>query len=244
MKPLPFSRQRLLANVAMTLADDARVPNMVARHQQWLEGIRCRLPRNPLDELIDAFGASDVAELTGRTLRPRQTPRTAGGKYEAVAVSQATHERERMAFMTGAKRVAIISEACSTGISLHADALTPSAGKRRLHFCLEMAWGADKVLQQLGPCSSLSLFLLSMQSNSTHLSTPSITRKLQKPGADFIHPHTLLLSQFNLKKPGRTHRSNEASGPLYLFMASDRLGGDTRFVATVARRLQVLGAYT
>lgn len=88
--------------------------------------------------------------------------------------------------------MAIISEAASTGISLHADRKMPSRGKRRLHFCLELAWGADRVMQQLG----------------------------------------------------RTHRSNQETGPVYKLMTSDRLGGDTRFVATVARRLQVQGAIT
>lgn len=42
---------------------------------------------------------------------------------------------------------------------------------------------------------------------------------------------------------GRTHRSNQVNAPEYLFLISD-LAGEQRFVATVARRLESLGALT
>lgn len=119
---------------------------MSHRYLQWLDGVRARLPGNPLDMLIDALGGpAQVAELTGRSLR-----RTADKKHAKVNVGQQLHERERKAFQAGVKQAAIISEAASVGISLHADRREPSARKRRLHFCLELAWGADRVMQQLG----------------------------------------------------------------------------------------------
>jgi hypothetical protein len=42
---------------------------------------------------------------------------------------------------------------------------------------------------------------------------------------------------------GRTHRSNQVSGPEYVFIISD-LCGEVRFASTVARRLESLGAIT
>lgn len=42
---------------------------------------------------------------------------------------------------------------------------------------------------------------------------------------------------------GRTHRSNQVNAPEYMFLISE-LAGEQRFVATVARRLESLGALT
>lgn len=155
------------------------------RHLRWLDEFGPRLPPNPLDQLIEGLGGPTVvAELTGRQFRMKN------GKYEQTAASQKTHEGERTAFQRGKKHAAVISEAASTGISLHSDRREPTAHKRRVHFCLELAWGADRVLQQLG----------------------------------------------------RTHRTNEQTGPIYKFVITEKVGGDTRFISTVARRLQSLGA--
>jgi hypothetical protein len=89
------------------------------------------LPNNPLDELIDRLGGpAAVAEMTGRKGRlVRRRNGEAGVKWEArnasgVAAGSSLdmiNVHERQLFLDGDKLVAIISEAASAGISLHAD---------------------------------------------------------------------------------------------------------------------------
>jgi hypothetical protein len=107
-------------------------------------------PPAPLDYLIDELGGKRmVAEMTGRSVRVvrndrgelQTEPRHGGSKLNI---------KERSKFQNGSKHIAIISEAASTGVSLHADKRLKSAGKRRFHLTIELPWSADKAVQQFG----------------------------------------------------------------------------------------------
>ena len=158
------------------------------------------LPPNALDELIDELGGpTQVAEMTGRRwrvvrrggrLRRELRVKTDSSFSSPADSADGVNIAEKRLFQSGEKLVAVISDAASTGISLHARAGEGNQ-RRRVHVTIELPWSADKAIQQLG----------------------------------------------------RTHRSNQTSGPSYV-MVSTNLGGERRFAAAVARRLQSLGALT
>lgn len=117
-------------------------------------------PNNPLDDLIDKLGGPwRVAELSGRSKRLvwdttsktlRYTPRDSGCALESgTAGLTSVNLREHKLFQSGKKKVAVITEAASAGISLHSDASLPHVVPREM-ICLELPWAADKAVQQLG----------------------------------------------------------------------------------------------
>ncbi|HEY6802921.1 MAG TPA: strawberry notch family protein [Pyrinomonadaceae bacterium] len=122
--------------------------------QELIDGLSAlELPENPLDQLVNHFGERNVAELTGRTRRLIRDLRTGHIQYkkrapEGVAMDR-TNLYEMEQFQSGKKRVAIISDAASTGISLHASNRAENR-QRRVHITLELGWSADKQMQCFG----------------------------------------------------------------------------------------------
>ena len=149
----------------------------------------CALPpiATALDAIIERFGVDQVAEVTGRS---RRLIVGADGRQKLQSRSPRSNVAETQAFMDGAKRVLVFSDAGGTGRSYHAD-LAAKNQARRVHFLLEPGWRADAAIQGLG----------------------------------------------------RTNRTNQASAPLFRPVTTD-VRGERRFISTIARRLDSLGALT
>ena len=177
------------APVGTILAECEKSRDLLLAEAELLE-----LPISALDSLIDKLGGfTKVAEMTGRK------GRVVRGATGSISFQQRGMQEDEVdqvnilecgRFMNGTKLIAIISDAASTGISLHASNECANR-RRRVHVTMELPWSADKAVQQLG----------------------------------------------------RTHRSNQASGPIYNLVVTD-LGGERRFAAAVSKRLQSLGALT
>ena len=143
--------------------------DLVKMRDEFISQIRnLKLPPNPLDDIVDRLGGEyAVAEMTGRAGRILREEKSGSYKYKKRAGSAAAsckglssaksevemdqvNIQERKNFMNGEKLAAVISDAASTGISLHASKLVESRYRRRVHYTIELAWSADKAVQQLG----------------------------------------------------------------------------------------------
>ncbi|XP_065892542.1 protein strawberry notch homolog 1-like isoform X2 [Dysidea avara] len=131
----------------------ATVRQMKEELLKKVELLSSHLPANTLDQLIDELGGPEcVAEMTGR--RGRMVSLLDGSvQYQLRSEDDVSLEllniAEKQRFMDGEKSIAIISEAASSGISLHADRRAKNR-RRRVHITLELPWSADKAIQQFG----------------------------------------------------------------------------------------------
>lgn len=111
------------------------------------------LPENPLDQVVNYFGPDQVAEISGRRKRLVRDTRNGEVRYvsrapKGVPMNKINiHENEQ--FQNGAKRIAIITAAGSTGISLHSS-LNAINQQRRCQIVLELAWSAVLQMQSFG----------------------------------------------------------------------------------------------
>ncbi|MCB2049501.1 MAG: strawberry notch C-terminal domain-containing protein, partial [Novosphingobium sp.] len=122
-------------------------PEAEAKRDELLEYI-CAMPPIPtaLDALLEHYGVTAVAEVTGRSKR---LVRDGSGQQRLESRSPRTNLAETSAFMTGAKRILVFSDAGGTGRSYHAS-LDVKNQQRRVHFLLEPGWRADRAIQGLG----------------------------------------------------------------------------------------------
>lgn len=99
----------------------------------------CDLPLDPVDALVEEFGAGAVAELTGRVQRFVRANARAPWRVERVPHGEAA------AFQSGAKRVAVLSRAGGLGLSLN----DTGSGQRHV-IVLEFPWSCEDFAQQIG----------------------------------------------------------------------------------------------
>lgn len=159
--------------------------NLIAELQQM------KVPDGPLEMLLDAFGADNVAEVTGRTRRVVEKPDENGNMKRVVeGRGAASGIADANMFQDGKKRILVFSDAGGTGRSYHAD-LRAKNQQQRVHYLLQPGWSASKAVQGFG----------------------------------------------------RTHRSNQASAPIFRLVTTNVMG-QKRFTSTIARRLDQLGALT
>lgn len=122
---------------------DGTVFNYAERKKALMDKVKAQdLPQFPLDDLIHQLGgASQVAEITGRKCRvefdKRGNPVQINRAKALKVAKKDVNIREMEAFQAGRKLIAIISEAGSTGISLHADRRAKNQ-RRRVHMTIEV----------------------------------------------------------------------------------------------------------
>jgi predicted RNA methylase len=118
-------------------------PRAIAARDALIEQL-CALPpiATALDAIIEHFGTDAVAEVTGRT---RRLVPGCNGQQRLERRSGSANVAEAQAFMDGAKRILVFSDAGGTGRSYHAD-LGCQNRHRRMHFLLEPGWRADNAI--------------------------------------------------------------------------------------------------
>lgn len=150
-----------------------------------------RVPENPLDSIINAFGSERVAEVTGRSRRFVQE-RDDNGEIVVKEEKRGKHaaRSDAAAFQDDKKDILIFSGAGGTGYSFHADNAAINQ-RKRVHYILQPGWQANAAVQGFG----------------------------------------------------RTHRTNQAQEPHYV-LPTTNLKAQKRFISSIARRLDQLGALT
>ena len=117
----------------------------VARRDELLAKLfDLEVPEGALDQIIQHFGDSQVAEVTSR--KERVVVDDEGNRAVQKRPSSLS---EVDAFMDDKKQILIFSRAGDTGASYHAD--NKRANKRkRIHILVEPGWQADRAIQGLG----------------------------------------------------------------------------------------------
>ena len=101
--------------------------------------------KNPIDIIIEKFGVNNVAEISGRKVRPI-TQNDGSIKMEKLPSLKSELEN----FQKDKKRIAIITKSGSSGISLHSDKYNITSGNKRHHIILEPPRSAELLIQQFG----------------------------------------------------------------------------------------------
>lgn len=139
--------------VMLTDAQGNPVENPVAveAKENLLDKLRMMtMEGNPLDTIIEEFGADNVAEITGRGRR-REAVQDENGETVMRFINHSKQKglAETDEFNAGKRRVLVFSQAGGTGRSFHADRRFGNQQKR-IHYLVQAGWKADAALQGFG----------------------------------------------------------------------------------------------
>ncbi len=106
-----------------------------------------KMPEGPLEQLFDAFGPEQIAEITGR--RRRLVPGAVSGERKLEDRTPAQVTEDIRLFNADVKRILVFSASGGSGESYHADRRIKNQRLRR-HYLLQPGWRADLAIQGLG----------------------------------------------------------------------------------------------
>lgn len=126
-------------------------PVALEAKQELLDKLRMmKVDENPLELIINEFGAENVAEITGRSKRREWVENEDGiREMRLVPRKKALRTVETDEFNEGKRRVLVFSKAGGTGRSFHADR-TFKNHQKRIHYLIQAGWKADAALQGFG----------------------------------------------------------------------------------------------
>lgn len=138
--------------ISVRVEDAAGNPEINRENQRRQEALLDKvadldIPQNPMDALVTHFGVGNVAEISGRTHR-FENGKYVRRKIRGVSRRQLNEYETRM-FQQGKRRLAVISGAGSTGISVHAD-VDARNQQRRAFYAFQLSWSADQQMQAFG----------------------------------------------------------------------------------------------
>lgn len=143
-----------------------------------------RMPEPALDEIIRKFGATNVAEASGRKQRRIWTD-------EGVQMDKRgknAMDADIAEFQDGKRRILVFTKAANTGKSFHAD-MKAKNQEKRVHIVAQAGWNAQDAMQGLGrthrtnQASAPEYVLLTTDLGGHKRFTATIARRLGQLGA-------------------------------------------------------------
>ena len=137
-----------------------------------------------LDQLLDRFGVSNVAEVTRRS--QRMVFDRAGNR--TLERRGGSNQGDVDAFMDDKKQIIVFSKAGGTGASYHAD-LDRKNQRKRVHYVVDVGWSAKDAIQGLGrshrsnQAQAPKIMLVRSNNDGERRFFSTISRRLDQVGA-------------------------------------------------------------
>jgi predicted RNA methylase len=126
-------------------------PELLKKKQELMDRVATlRIPDNPLDMILNVFGADNVTEATGRGRRVVSREDETGAPKKVIERrSKSNVATEVQDFNDDKRRVLVFSKAGGTGFSYHADRRIKNQ-RQRVHYLVQAGWQANEAVQGLG----------------------------------------------------------------------------------------------